>query len=447
MAYYPSNKMNAFIRQLNPPQILILGFAAAILVGTLLLKLPLATNTSITWLDAFFTATASVTVTSFTVVDSLAELTRFGQIIILMLIQIGGLGIMTFAVLIFFVMRRRISFKQRLLVQNALNQTDAGGVIRLVKRLLIFSLSFELFAAGLLSLYWGPIVGWGKGIYTSIFYAITSFNNAGLSLSEHGLQPWIGDPVVTLVITTLVIIGGLGFTVLVDLWDAHNVKDLSLHTKFMLIGTLALNIFAFIMIFILEFHNPATLGDLPLGSKIGGAYFQAISTRTAGFDMVDITGMREATLFVLILLMYIGTGSTSVGGGIKVTTFFVLLLSVVNILRGRQDAVAFGRTIRQSVFMKAFAIVVTSLLFIFVAIFILSLTEEASFFAIVFEVIAAFSTTGYSIGVTEQLSMVGKIVIMCMMFIGKLGPLTLVFSLAAPEEKKVRYPDGRIFIG
>lgn len=354
---------------------------------------------------------------------------------------------MTFAVLIFLIMGRRISFKQRLLVQNALNQNDFGGIIRLVKRLLVFSLAFEAFAAFLLSLYWGPMMGWGRGIYYGIFYSVTAFNNSGLSLSVHGLNPWVGDPIVSLVITTLVIIGGLGFTVLVNLWDARHLRDLTLHTKFMLIGTLGLNAFAFIMIFVLEFHNPETLGDLSFGSKIWGAYFQSVSTRTAGFHVVDLAGMREATLFVLILLMYVGAGSTSAGGGIKVTTFIVLLLSVVNIFRGRRDAVAFGRTIKASVFMKAFAIVVTSLTFIFIAIFILSLTEQASFFTIVFEVMAAFSTTGYSIGLTEHLTAAGKIVIMFLMFIGKLGPLSLVFSLAAPEVEKIRYPEGKLFIG
>lgn len=443
----PYNEMKKFNRHFNPPQILVFGFISAIIVGALLLRLPIATNTSITWMDAFFTATASVTVTSLTVVPTMGTFTLFGQIVILLLIQVGGLGIMTFAILIFLIMGRRISFKQRLLVQNALNQNDSGGIIRLVKKLLVFTLALESFAALLLSLYWGPMMGWGKGIYHSIFYAITSFNNSGLSLSAQGLNPWIGDPVVSLVITLLVITGGLGFTVLVNLWDAKHLRDLTLHTKFMLIGTLGLNAFAFIMIFVLEFHNPETLGDLPLGSKLWGSYFQSISTRTAGFHMVDISGMREATMFVLILLMYIGTGSTSVGGGIKVTTFIVLLLSVVNIFRGRRDAVAFGRTIKESIFMRAFAIVVMSLTFIFIAIFILSLTEQASFFNIVFEVVAAFSTTGYATGVTEQLTVIGKIVIVCLMFIGKLGPLTLVFSLAAPESEKIRYPEGKLFIG
>lgn len=430
----------------NPPQMLILGFLSAITIGTLMLKLPVATRTSVTWLDAFFTATSSVTVTSLTVQPT-ETFTMFGQIVILVLIQVGGLGIMSFAVLIFLIMGKRISFKQRLLVQNALNQTDSGGIVLLVKRVLAFTLLFELMAAFLLSLYWGPALGWRKGIYDAVFYAVTAFNNSGLTPHGKGLAPWAGDPVVTLVITVLIIIGGLGFTVLVNLWDARHIKDLTLHTRLMLIGTLGLNLFAFIMIFALEFHNPETFGHLSFGSKLWTSYFQSVSTRTAGFGMVDMSQMRVATLFILILLMYIGTGSASVGGGIKVTTFIVLLMSVVNIFRGQRNAVAFGRTIKESIFMRAFAIVVTSLTLIFIGIFILSLTEQASFIQIVFEVVAAFSTTGYGTGVTEQLTATGRIVLMFLMFIGKLGPLTLVFSLSAPEAEKVRYPEGKLFIG
>lgn len=443
----PTNPVKKRNSQFNPPQLLVVGFFTAIVIGTLLLKFPVATHSTITWLDAFFTATSSVTVTSFTVVDSMETFTLFGQIVILALIQIGGLGIMSFAILIILITGRRISLKQRLLVQNALNQDESGDIIRLVKRLLVFTMTFEFFSAFLLSLYWGPKMGWGQGIYNAVFYSVTAFNNAGLPPTAEGLSPWIGDPIVTLIITTLVIIGGMGFTVLVNLWDARHLKDLTLHTRFMLIGTLGLNLFAFIMIFLLEFYNPETLGDLPFGTKVWGAYFQSISTRTAGFGMIDISEMRVTTLFVLLLLMFIGAGSASVGGGIKVTTFIVLLLSVVNIFRGRKEAVAFGRTIKESIFMKAFAIVVSSLTLIFIGIFILSLTEQTSFLHIVFEVVAAFSTTGYEMGLTEQLTVTSKIVIMFLMFIGKLGPLTLILSLGAPEVRKIRYPEGKLFIG
>lgn len=432
---------------LNPPQILALGFIAVILIGAILLKLPIATKTPISWLNAFFTATSAVTVTCSMVVDPLQTFTRFGQIIILTLIQIGGLGIMTFAIFVFLIMGKRISFKQRLLVQNALNQTTFGGIIRMVKNLLIVALSFEAAAAFLLTLYWGPTMGWGKAVYYSIFYSISAFNDAGFSLWSDSLARWVGDPVVNILISVLVIIGGLGFTVLINLWDSRHLKDLTLHTKFMLIGTLALNVFAFIMIFLLEFQNPATLGNLPFGTKLWAAFFQAISARTAGFSTIDISGMHEATLFLIVILMYIGAGSTSAGGGIKVTTFIVLILSVVKILRGKEDAVAFGRTIKDSIFMRAFAVVVVSLTFIFIGVFILSLTEQASFFEVVFEVVASFSTTGFSLGLAQNLSVTGRIVVMCLMFIGKLGPLTLVFSLAKPEVKKIRYPEGKIFIG
>lgn len=433
--------------QLSPPQVLILGFISMIILGAVLLKLPIATTQPITWLTAFFTAVSATTVTGLIVVDTPTAFTLFGKIIIMVLIQVGGLGIMTFAIMVFLIMGKKISFKQRLLIQNALNQSTFGGLIKLVKNVLIFSLSIEAIAAFLLSLYWGPKMGWGKGIFFSIFHSISAFNNAGFALWSDSLSKWVDDPAVNLIISTLIIIGGLGFTVLINLWYARNFKDLSLHTKFMLVGTLFLNAFAFVIIFTLEYNNPNTLGNLSTGGKLLGAYFQAVTTRTAGFNTVPIGNLHDATLFFIILLMFIGAGSTSTAGGIKVTTFIALLLSVVKILRGEEDAVAFGRTIKDSIFMKAFALVVASLTFIFTAIFILSMTEKASFLQIAFEVVSAFGTVGLSTGITGNLTVTGQIVIMFMMMIGKLGPLTLVYSLAAPEIRKVRYPEGRLFIG
>ncbi|HET7578362.1 MAG TPA: TrkH family potassium uptake protein [Bacillales bacterium] len=434
-------------KKLSPPQILVLGFLALITAGAILLKLPIATTQPITWLDAFFTATSATDVTGLIVLDTATAFTLFGKIVILCLIQIGGLGIMTFAILIFLLMGKKISFKQRLVIQNALNQSTSGGIVKLVKTVLLFTLSIEGIGALLLAIYWIPKMGWGKGIFFSIFHTISAFNNAGFALWSHNLLRWVSDPIVNIVICALIIIGGLGFTVLVNLLGARHLHDLSLHTKFMLVGTLLINAFAFVMIFALEFNNPGTLGHLSLGGKMWGAFFQAVTTRTAGFNTVPIGNLREATLFLMILLMFVGGGSTSTAGGIKVTTFIALLMSVAKILRGEKDAVAFGRTIKDSIFMKAFALVVASLTFIFIAIFILTLTENASFIHIAFEVVSAFGTVGLSAGLTAHLSVAGQIVIMFMMFIGKLGPLTLVFSLAAPEVKKIRYPEGKLFIG
>lgn len=433
--------------RLSPPQVLVLGFAALITVGAILLKLPIATTRPITWLTAFFTATSATDVTGLIVVDTATVFTLFGKIVILCLIQVGGLGIMTFAIMLFVLMGRKISFKQRLVIQNALNQSTSGGIVKLVRHVLLFTLLIEGAGSFLLYIYWGPKLGWGKAVFYSIFHTVSAFNNAGFALWTDNLSKWVSDPYVNIVICALIIVGGLGFTVMVDLWFARHLRELSLHTKFMLLGTLLINAFAFVMIFALEYNNPATLGDLSLGGKILGALFQAVTTRTAGFNTVPIGSLHHATLFLMILLMFIGGGSTSTAGGIKVTTFFALLLSVSKILRGKQDAVAFGRTIKNEIFMKAFALVVASLTSIFIAIFILTLTEKASFLHIAFEVVSAFGTVGLTAGLTPNLSDVGQIVIMCMMFIGKLGPLTLVFLLGAPEVKNIRYPEGKILIG
>lgn len=433
--------------RVSPPQILGMGFIAVIALGAILLKLPFATTSPITWMDAFFTATSATTVTGLTVIDTPVVFTLFGQIVILILIQIGGLGIITFAILFFLVLGIRISVRQRLVIQNALNQNHSGGMVMLVKRVLIFALSIEGIAAFLLALYWGQSMDWGKSIYFSIFHTVSAFNNAGFALTSDSLAQWTGDPIVNLIFGGLILIGGLGFTVLINLWESRHLQDLTLHTKFMLVGTFVINAFAFLMILVLEYHNPETLGNLPLDEKLWGSYFQTITTRTAGFHTIDTGGLREATLFMILLLMYIGAGSASAGGGIKLTTFFILLLSVVKILRGNQDAVAFKRTIQEDIFMRAFALVVTSFMFIFMVIFILSLTEDASFLDLAFEVVSAFGTVGLTTGMTPHLSIIGQIGIMMLMFIGKLGPLTLMFSLTAPQTAKIRYPKGKLFLG
>ncbi|HSH52008.1 MAG TPA: TrkH family potassium uptake protein, partial [Bacteroidales bacterium] len=390
----------------------------------------------------------AMTVTGLVVVDTGSAFTMFGELVIALLIQLGGLGIMTFAVIITIVLGKRIGIKERLLIRQALNQDSLGGIVRLVKYLFVFSVTIELIAMIFLSIRWIPELGWGRGIYYSFFHAISGFNNAGFALWSDSLMGYVGDPIVNLVITLLFIIGGIGFTVLSDLWVNKKFKKLSLHTKMMLVGTLLLNTIAMLLIFILEYSNPNTLGSLAtMGDKLWASYFQALTPRTAGFNTLDIASLQESTIFLILLLMFIGAGTASTGGGIKLTTFMVMVFSVITFLRGRQEIVIGRRSITKSVILRSLAITMLGFSFVFLGVFILTITEDAPFIIILFEVISAFGTVGLSMGLTGSLTFLGKFVIILIMFLGKVGPLTLAFSIAKPVKAKIRYPSDDIYTG
>lgn len=433
---------------LSPYQLLIFIFLSFILVGSLLLKLPIATTTSISWIDALFTATSAMTVTGLIVVDTPSVFTIFGEVIIVSLIQLGGLGIMSFAVLIYMMLGKKIGLKERMVIQQSLNQTSLGGVIKLVKNLFIFSISIEFIGLLILSIKWVPEYGWWKGIYYSFFHSISAFNNAGFALWSDSLMGYAGDPTVNIGITFLFITGGIGFTVLMDVWHNKRFKKLSLHSKLMIIGTFFINVVAIILVFLLEYNNPKTLAGLPsLPDKLWAAYFQGVVPRTAGFNTLDIASINESTAFLMIILMFIGAGSASTGGGIKVTTFLVIIFGALSFLKGKQDVVLYKRTLPGAIILKALAISTMSLLFVLGAVFILTISEDAPFLVSLFEVVSAFGTVGMSMGLTYSLSFTGKLVIIFMMFFGKIGPLTLAFSLAKPKVNKIKFPNGDILTG
>lgn len=433
---------------LSPYQLLIVIFMFFIFVGALLLKLPFATTEAISWIDALFTSTSAMTVTGLIVVDTPVVFTTFGEIVIVSLIQLGGLGIMSFAVLIYIMLGRKIGIKERIVIQQALNQTNIGGVIKLVKNLFIFSLAVEFIGLLILAIKWVPEYGWGKGLYYSFFHSISAFNNAGFALWSDSLMGYVGDPIVNIGITFLFIFGGIGFTVLMDIWHKKNFKKLSLHSKLMIIGTFVINLVAMFLVFVLEYNNPKTLAGLSaLSDKLWAAYFQGVTPRTAGFNTIDIASIDESTAFLIIILMFIGAGSASTGGGIKLTTFIVIVVGVLSFLKGKQDVVISNRSLSNSIVMRALAISTIGLFFVLLAVFILNITEDAPFLVSLFEVISAFGTVGLSMGLTYSLTFVGKIVIIFIMFLGKIGPLTLAYSLAKPKIAKIRYPNEEILTG
>ncbi|UTR13296.1 TrkH family potassium uptake protein [Salipaludibacillus sp. LMS25] len=434
-------------KKISPPRVLAVGFLVTIVIGTLLLMLPFATKEGITLIDALFTATSATTVTGLIVVDTGSAFTFFGQIVIMLLIKVGGLGLMTFAILIVLALGKRIGLRERLLVQESLNQTSLGGMIRLVKVLLIFAFSMEAIATLFLSFHWIPKYGWGFGFFTSLFHSISAFNNAGFSLWRDSLSGYVGDPVVNIIITFLFITGGIGFTVVYDLFRTKTFRQLSLHTKLMLVGTLVVNIVAMFLMFVLEYGNPDTLGSLTGSEKLWASYFQAVTPRTAGFNTVDIGSLTPGTITFMLVLMFIGAGSASTGSGIKLTTFIIIVLAISSYLRARKETVVFERRIDNHIVIRALSIVGVSLTAVFISVFLLSVTETAPYLALVFEAFSAFGTVGLSMGITDELTFMGKQVIIVLMVIGRIGPVTLAFALAKSETAHVRYPKGDVFTG
>jgi trk system potassium uptake protein TrkH len=432
---------------MSPPQVLSITFLVTIFFGAVLLYLPVSTVSPISFIDALFTATSATTVTGLAVLSTGNDFTLFGKTVIMVLMQIGGLGLMTFAVLIVMLLGKKIGLRGRILIQQSFNQYSLGGMIRLVRTIFIFTFAIEFLAAVFLAIRWVPEHGWGFGLYTSVFHSVSAFNNAGFSLWDDSLMAYVGDPTVNIIITILFITGGIGFTVLYDMWTTKDFRHLSLHSKIMLVGTLVVNIIAMLFLFVSEYSNMQTLGSLPLGDKLWASYFQAVTPRTAGFNSLDIGSMETGSIVLITLLMFIGAGSASTGSGIKLTTFLVILLVVAAYLNGKKEAVIFKRAIPSHLLERSLAIVFISMSAIFIGILILSYTESAPFEWIIFEAFSAFGTVGLSMGLTGELSSIGKVVIMVLMFIGRIGPVTLAFALARQHREPVSHPKGDVFTG
>lgn len=433
---------------LPPPATLVLAFLLLITLGTLALKLPVCTAQPVTWLQAAFTATSAVTVTGLVVVDTGSAFTPVGQTVIAVLIQLGGLGLMAFAVLVLSALGQRIGLRHQLLLRDDLNQTALGDLAGLVRIIFAQVLVFELVGMALLALRLVPELGWAEGVFSAFFHAVSAFNNAGFALYPDSLSRWVGDPVINLVFPALFIIGGLGFAVVHEINTKRSFRRLSLHSKLMLVGTLALNAWAFLALLGLEWHNPATLGGLAApADRVWAAWFQATTTRTAGFNTLEIGELTDASALMMISLMFIGGGSTSTAGGIKVTTFVVLFLATVAFLRRQQEPVAFGRSLGTQDVLKVLALTFISLLTVMIGAFLLTATHSLPFLDVAFEAASAFGTVGLSRGVTQDFNAFGELVLMLLMFLGRLGPLSLGFVLATPGRRLLRYPRQTVYLG
>ena len=436
------------LSRLPPPLILAVLYAVLILIGALLFLLPFAVTREITFSDALFTATSAVTVTGLAVLDSGADLTLFGQIVLALLIQLGGLGLMTFAVIILGLLGLPLGITGQHYLREDLNQNSMNQLGHLVNTIIRVVLAAEGIGALLLMLTFVPDLGFWPGAWTAIFHSISAFNNAGFSTLPQGLVPYATDLVVNSVIPVLFITGGIGYIVLRDVFGKTGRRGWSLHTKIMLVGTGVLIVWSVGIFAVLEWNNPDTLGQFDsAGARFVVSWFQGVTTRTAGFNTVDIASLHDDTSLMFICLMLIGGGPTSTAGGIKVTTLVVMFLATIAFFRRQTQLHAFGRSIGLDQVLKVMALVAISVVTCFIGAFLLTASHEGHFLDISFEVASAFGTVGLSRGYTAELTGFGRAVIEGLMFLGRVGPLTLGFFLATQTTPRVRYPEGQIHLG
>lgn len=436
--------------KLNPPAVLAIGFFSLIIIGSFLLNLPMATKTgeSVGYIDALFTSSSAVCVTGLVVVNTGEFWSLFGQIVIIIMIQIGGLGFMTMATLVALILGKKINLKERLIIKEQLNQSTMSGLVRLTKYVILLTLAVEGIGAILLATKFVPIYGIGKGIWFSAFHAISAFCNAGFDITGNSMVPFVNDLGINIIISLLIIFGGIGFSVIFDVSKHRKFSKLSLHSKLVLTITIILLLSGTIIFYLIEMNNPATLGALKEGSKFIASFFQSVVTRTAGFNSLDIGSIKDTSAFLFIIFMFIGAGPASTGGGVKLTTFGVIILAVLTSVKGERDVVAFKNRISNDIVRKSLAIVTISITLIIIVSFILTVTEDVVFLELLFEATSAFGTVGLSRGITPNLSNVGKIIIMSTMYIGRVGPLTMAFAFAQRRNKRnYRYSEGNIMVG
>ncbi|MBC8591270.1 TrkH family potassium uptake protein [Wansuia hejianensis] len=436
--------------ELNPPAVLAVGFGSLILLGAILLNLPIATQSgeSIGFINALFTSASSVCVTGLVVVNTAEFWSLFGQVVIIVLIQMGGLGFMTMATVVALVLGKKIRLKERLIIKEQLNQESMSGLVRLTKYVIYVTFAIELVGAILLSIRFIPIYGLGKGIWFSIFHAISAFCNAGFDIIGNNMVPFVGDNIVNLTIAALIILGGLGFSVYADCYRNKKFNKLSLHSKLVITITAILLILGTVLFFIIEHNNPLTLDKLSLQDKVLASFFQSTVTRTAGFNSVNLEVIEDTSAFLMIILMFIGGSPGSTAGGIKTTTFGTIVLSTMSTIKGEKDVEVFNRRISDDIVKRSLSIVTISLTWIAIVSFILTLTEEAGFLELLFETTSAFATVGLTRGVTPNLSNIGKLIISLTMYIGRVGPLTMAFAFKHRRtHKQYRNAEGNIIVG
>ncbi len=445
-------------RAIRPERVLAAGFLALILLGAALLSLPIATvsGQSIGLSRGLFTATSAVCVTGLVVVDTGTTFSLFGQLVLLLLIQMGGLGFMVFATMAMVVLGRRITLRDRMVIREAMNTSTLAGLVKLTGWYGLMALAIELAGAALLSTRLVPLLGWGKGIYFSVWHAVSAFCNAGFDLFGHfsSLTAFQRDPVVLLTVGALIILGGLGFSVMAEVINGHfRWRTFSLHAKLVLLVSAGLLALGTVFYALVEWRNPGTLGSVEgAGYKVLNAFFQSVTMRTAGFNSVDLARLTEASKLFSVFLMFIGASSASTGGGVKTTTVAVLGLVVWSVIRGDEEVTVLGKRLPTGLVRRALAITLISLFIMLTGAVALTLLEQDTrpMIDLLFESASAMATVGVSSVGTPGLSVLSKVILIPMMYFGRVGPLTMALALANKQgtrKNHVRYPEESITIG
>ena len=431
--------------RLRPSVLILLSYVTAIVLGTILLALPFSSvGGGLSLIDAIFTATSGICVTGLVVVPTGTHFTLFGKLVILGLIQLGGLGLMTFSTLMFLSIGLRISSSHRWVIQESFTHTPTAELYSLIKSIFIFAFSVELIGAIIFFVHWHTQFPGAKGVFYSIFHSVSAFCNAGFSLFGDSFVGFRGDAVINFTLGLLIILGGIGFFVVYEIFQRVRRKGgkirLSLHSKMVIVTTLFLILFGMAIIYAVEHDNH--LLNFPCYEKVFLSFFQSVTARTAGFNTVDLNVFHNAVLFMLVILMFIGASPGSCGGGVKTATFAVLISLMWNRLMGRGTVNVFKRTIPQEIVRKVVAIFVIAVSFITLMTFLLLLTQpegriapqsEGLFLKYLFEVVSAFGTVGLSLGVTSQLNVLGKIILIITMYVGRVGLLTIAYGIAREE--------------
>lgn len=453
---------------MRPTRQIAISFLAVILIGSILLMLPICNNTRpTTYLNNLFIATSATCVTGLVPVVTSEQFNFLGQLVIIVLIQIGGLGFLTFLNLLLIMIKKKLSLTNKMVLQEALNQPSLNELPKFVKNVIKYTFIIEGIGAIILAFVFIPEFGLAKGLYYSIFHAISAFCNAGFDvLGANSLIGYQTNPIINLVIPGLIIMGGLGFVVWFDVAQCikkeyalkakfsrkHLFKSFSLHTKLVIVTSLVLLLTGTILFYLCEFNNLETIGKLSFIDQVQVSFFQSATLRTAGFASVNMASLNPATKLMMCVLMFIGGSPAGTAGGVKTVTFAIGVLEVYNIYHGRKEITAFSRRIPKRLIVRSFAIISMALAIVFLSIFVLSISEQAPFIDICFEVVSAGATVGLTAALTPSLSILGKIVIIILMYIGRIGPITMMISFARKSyiqasKKEVRYPDGNILLG
>lgn len=449
--------------KLTPTRVILIGFLVVILIGSFFISLPVS-NSDGKWLpyiDSLFTATSAVCVTGLVVRDTAVQFTTFGELIILLLIQIGGLGFMTVATLIFIMMGKKITLRDRLAIKESLVEFNLQGLVKLIRVILVMTLIIETVGALLLMITFIPVYGVGKGMYMSVFHSVSAFCNAGFDILGTSAAPYQGysifatNVIACLPLLMLIIVGGIGFTVIRDVVMNKSWTKLNVHSKVVLTMSGILILMGTVFFLIAEFNNPLTIGNMNFGQKLLASLFQSITPRTAGFSTISQNELTNASKLYTSIMMFIGASPGSTGGGIKTTVLFVIIVVAYSNLKGRNQAIINKQEIPAKKVMKAINIIIFASIVIILSSLLIMIAEQGKDMMtmenLLFEAISAFGTVGLTTGITPYLSGFSKFVIIITMYLGRVGPLTVGLALAArfgvAINTNIKYAEAKIMVG